>query len=103
MQFNVAAVFAVLASVAAAQQVTVTVTQCEASSSPAPVVPVPTAPTYVSQLPPSPTAPTASGVGSTGVSTGPQPTGSPIYEGGAAINGASALGMIIAGGVALLI
>lgn len=76
---------------------TVTVYECETSSAPA--VPVPTAPTYVSQLPPSPTG---TGVGSTGVSTGPQPTGSPIYEGAASINGASALGMIIAGGVALV-
>ncbi|KFY77548.1 hypothetical protein V499_03107 [Pseudogymnoascus sp. VKM F-103] len=101
MQFSAAAIFAVLASVAAAQQVTVTVYECETSA--APVVPVPTAPTYVSQLPPSPTAPAGTAVGSTGVSTGPQPTGSPIYEGAASINGASALGMIIAGGVALLI
>ncbi|OBT86602.1 hypothetical protein VE02_05111 [Pseudogymnoascus sp. 03VT05] len=98
MQFSAVAIFAVLASVAAAQQVTVTVYQCETSAAP-----VPTAPTYVSQLPPSPTAPTGTGVGSTGVSTGLQPTGSPIYKGAASINGASALGMIIAGGVALLI
>lgn len=83
---------------------TVTVYECETSAAPeVPATSAP-APTYVSQLPPSPTAPAPSGtgVGSTGVSTGPQPTGSPIYEGGAAINGASALGMIIAGGVALV-
>ncbi|TVY83291.1 hypothetical protein LSUE1_G001563 [Lachnellula suecica] len=47
---------------------------------------------------------TASAVASTGVASAPTATGSPItYAGAASLNGVSAFGMIVAGGVALFL
>lgn len=48
-------------------------------------------------------APTVKSIASTGVSTAPTSTGSPIsFAGAASMNGASVLGMIVAGGVAIV-
>jgi len=86
MQFNIVALtLAAMASVAAAQS-TVTVYACSSSGV---------------------ASPTVKSIGTTGVSTGPTSTGSPITPatGAASMNhiSGSALGMIVAGGVALLI
>ncbi|EHL03354.1 hypothetical protein M7I_0573 [Glarea lozoyensis 74030] len=90
MQFNVAAVLAVMASVASANNsVTSTVTACDCTHG----VAAPTGTGYA-----------ASTVGSTGVVSAPTATGSPItYSNGGSVKGASAIGMIVAGGVALFL
>ncbi|EPE29232.1 hypothetical protein GLAREA_00392 [Glarea lozoyensis ATCC 20868] len=93
MQFNVAAVLAVMASVASANKiyssVTSTVTACDCTHG----VAAPTGTGYA-----------ASTVGSTGVVSAPTATGSPItYSNGGSVKGASAIGMIVAGGVALFL
>jgi hypothetical protein len=50
-----------------------------------------------------PTGVAAPTIASTGVVTGPTATGSPIaYTGAGSIQGVSALGMVVAGGVALV-
>ncbi|KAI9745434.1 MAG: hypothetical protein M1818_000968 [Claussenomyces sp. TS43310] len=89
MQFSYAAIFAAMASLAVAQS-TVTVYSCSTS---------------VASGAPAPTG-TIGTVGTTGVVPTKAPTGSPIaYAGAGSMNAVSgsALGMIIAGGVALLI
>ncbi|CAG8977113.1 hypothetical protein HYALB_00003334 [Hymenoscyphus albidus] len=96
MQFNVVALFAVMAAVASAEK-TVTVYECG---------PAPTAVKPSGVAGPTAAAVTSVvGVASTGVVTAPTATGSPIapFEGAAAMNGASAMAMIVAGGVALLL
>ncbi|CAL3962136.1 hypothetical protein PZA11_000623 [Diplocarpon coronariae] len=96
MQFSVVALtLAAMASVAAAGE-TVTIYACPSTSA---LPPVSTA-GYAAAGVPHPT-----GVASTGATTPPAPTGSPINyaTGAASANGVSALGMIIAGGVALFL
>ncbi|KAG4439858.1 hypothetical protein IFR05_004634 [Cadophora sp. M221] len=90
MQFNVLAVILAAASVAVATE-TVTVYAC---ASTAPLS------TYAGVA-----SSTAAPVASTGVVTAPTATGSPIAyaTGAASLNGVSALGMIVAGGVALFL
>lgn len=87
MQFSVVALFAAMASVAVATE-TVTVYACPSSTSVS---------TYAGVA--------SSTIASTGVVTAPTSTGSPIAyaTGAASLNGVSALGMIVAGGVALFL
>ena len=82
MQFKIAALVAAMASAAAAQS-TVTVYACETSTSSGVASPT---------IPP---------VASTGV-VPPTPTGSPIFTGAASVNG-PALGLMVAGGLALFL
>lgn len=89
MQFKAVALFAAMASVAAAGQ-TVTVYACPASSS--------SAAGYAT--------PTIGTVGSTGVLSSSTPTGSPITyatTGAASVHGVSALGLSVAGVIALFL
>jgi len=89
MQFNVLALaLAAMATVASAQTVTVTEYSCAATTAPVPA--------YTP-------SPTATGVASTGGAI--YPTSSPIapFEGSASIKGVSALGLFVAGGVALFL
>ncbi|TVY35861.1 hypothetical protein LSUB1_G004819 [Lachnellula subtilissima] len=90
MQFNVVALaLATMATVASAGSIT-TVYACASTVSTVPGVAAPTGAA-------SPT------VASTGVASAPTPTGSPIaYAGAASLNGVSAFGIIVAGGVALV-
>lgn len=90
MQFSVVALFAALASVAVATE-TVTVYACPSSTSVASVA--------------STAGVASSTIASTGVVTAPTSTGSPIAyaTGAASLNGVSAFGMIVAGGVALFL
>ncbi|EKD19314.1 uncharacterized protein L3040_009245 [Drepanopeziza brunnea f. sp. 'multigermtubi'] len=80
MQFSLVSVFAVMASVVAAENA------------------------YAGVAYPSGAVTTPSPVASTGVGSAPSPTGSPIvFSGDASFNGVSALGMIVAGGFALFL
>ncbi|PVH88422.1 hypothetical protein DL98DRAFT_509133 [Cadophora sp. DSE1049] len=92
MQFNFVAAVMAMASVALAAE-TVTVTECGCTSTSA-------LSTYAGVA-----SSTAAPVASTGVVTAPTATGSPITyaTGAASLNGVSALGMIVAGGVALFL
>ncbi|KAH8792697.1 hypothetical protein BGZ57DRAFT_524202 [Hyaloscypha finlandica] len=93
MQFKAVALFAVMASVAAAKE-TVTVYACPASSSSSSS----SAAGYAT--------PTIGTVGSTGVMNSPTATGSPITyatTGAASVHGVSALGLSVAGVIALFL
>ncbi|TVY49305.1 hypothetical protein LOCC1_G000700 [Lachnellula occidentalis] len=89
MQFNVVALaLATMATVASAGSIT-TVYACASTTSSVAGVPAPTGAA----------APT---VASTGGVSAPTPTSSPIaYAGAASLNGVSAFGIVVAGGVAL--
>ncbi|TVY17948.1 hypothetical protein LARI1_G002830 [Lachnellula arida] len=98
MQFNVVAL-ALAAMATVAQASVTTVYACESTASAVSGVAAPTG-TVAPLIPAGAASPS---VASTGVASAPTATGSPIaYAGAASLNGVSAFGIIVAGGVALV-